>query len=95
MSLSGVCCRDEIGNISTSNLLKTDDSVEFEIRPRYPLFGGWKTFYYFGYNLPSYVHIFIRGRSTKSKLSTMINFNLFRVKFAKTLNSVQVEVDGG
>ncbi|XP_076812550.1 dolichyl-diphosphooligosaccharide--protein glycosyltransferase subunit 1-like [Clavelina lepadiformis] len=58
---SDVYYRDEIGNISTSNLLKTDDSVEFEIRPRYPLFGGWKTFYYFGYNLPSYVHIFIRG----------------------------------
>ncbi|KAK1337656.1 hypothetical protein QTO34_002289 [Cnephaeus nilssonii] len=35
--------RDEIGNVSTSHLLVLDDSVEMEIRPRFPLFGGWKT----------------------------------------------------
>uniref|UniRef100_H2Z4F8 Dolichyl-diphosphooligosaccharide--protein glycosyltransferase subunit 1 n=1 Tax=Ciona savignyi TaxID=51511 RepID=H2Z4F8_CIOSA len=53
--------RDEIGNISTSNLFKADEAVEFEIRPRFPLFGGWKTHYYIGYNLPSYNYLFTRG----------------------------------
>ncbi|KAL7986108.1 hypothetical protein Chor_011274 [Crotalus horridus] len=53
--------RDEIGNISTSHLLVLDDSVEMEIRPRFPLFGGWKTHYMIGYNLPSYEYLFNLG----------------------------------
>lgn len=54
--------RDEIGNISTSHLLVLDDSVEMEIRPRFPLFGGWKTHYIIGYNLPSYEYLYNLGR---------------------------------
>nr|XP_033782325.1 dolichyl-diphosphooligosaccharide--protein glycosyltransferase subunit 1 [Geotrypetes seraphini] len=53
--------RDEIGNISTSHLLVLDDSVEMEIRPRFPLFGGWKTHYIVGYNLPSYEYLYNLG----------------------------------
>ncbi|XP_066452253.1 dolichyl-diphosphooligosaccharide--protein glycosyltransferase subunit 1 [Eleutherodactylus coqui] len=53
--------RDEIGNISTSHLLVLDDSVEMEIRPRFPLFGGWKTHYLIGYNLPSYEYLYNLG----------------------------------
>ncbi|XP_053324976.1 dolichyl-diphosphooligosaccharide--protein glycosyltransferase subunit 1 [Spea bombifrons] len=53
--------RDEIGNISTSHLLILDDSVEMEIRPRFPLFGGWKTHYLIGYNLPSYEYLYNLG----------------------------------
>ncbi|XP_063797234.1 dolichyl-diphosphooligosaccharide--protein glycosyltransferase subunit 1 [Pseudophryne corroboree] len=53
--------RDEIGNISTSHLLVLDDSVEMEIRPRFPLFGGWKTHYTVGYNLPSYEYLYNLG----------------------------------
>jgi len=46
--------RDVIGNISTSNLRESDDAVVLQVRPRFPLFGGWKTQYTLGYNLPSY-----------------------------------------
>uniref|UniRef100_A0A8D1X1V4 Dolichyl-diphosphooligosaccharide--protein glycosyltransferase subunit 1 n=1 Tax=Sus scrofa TaxID=9823 RepID=A0A8D1X1V4_PIG len=53
--------RDEIGNVSTSHLLILDDSVEMEIRPRFPLFGGWKTHYIVGYNLPSYEYLYNLG----------------------------------
>ncbi|XP_075039718.1 dolichyl-diphosphooligosaccharide--protein glycosyltransferase subunit 1 [Mixophyes fleayi] len=53
--------RDEIGNISTSHLMVLDDSVEMEIRPRFPLFGGWKTHYTIGYNLPSYEYLYNLG----------------------------------
>ncbi|XP_072477911.1 dolichyl-diphosphooligosaccharide--protein glycosyltransferase subunit 1-like [Notamacropus eugenii] len=53
--------RDEIGNVSTSHLLILDDSVEMEIRPRFPLFGGWKTHYIIGYNLPSYEYFYNLG----------------------------------
>ncbi|XP_006889587.1 PREDICTED: dolichyl-diphosphooligosaccharide--protein glycosyltransferase subunit 1-like [Elephantulus edwardii] len=53
--------RDEIGNVSTSHLLILDDSVEMEIRPRFPLFGGWKTHYIVGYNLSSYEYLYNLG----------------------------------
>lgn len=53
--------RDEIGNISTSNMVEHDDYVELELRPRFPLFGGWKTHYYIGYNLPSYEYLYSSG----------------------------------
>ncbi|XP_077384693.1 dolichyl-diphosphooligosaccharide--protein glycosyltransferase subunit 1 [Festucalex cinctus] len=60
-SAQDVYYRDEIGNISTSHLQILDDSVEVEIRPRFPLFGGWKTHYIIGYNLPSYEYLYTLG----------------------------------
>jgi len=53
--------RDEIGNISTSHMKILSDSVELDLRPRFPLFGGWKTHYVIGYNVPSYEYLFNRG----------------------------------
>ena len=37
------------------------DSVELTLRPRFPLFGGWKTRYVIGYNLPSYEYLYNDG----------------------------------
>lgn len=45
--------RDSIGNISTSGLRKTQSNLVAELRPRFPLFGGWKTNYILGYSLPA------------------------------------------
>jgi len=53
--------RDDIGNISTSHMKVMDDAVELDLRPRFPLFGGWKTHYVIGYNVPSYEYIFFKG----------------------------------
>lgn len=60
--------RDEIGNISTSNLRVRDDSVEIDLRPRFPLFGGWKTHYKLGYNVPSYEYLYNSGDQYALKL---------------------------
>ncbi|XP_078104023.1 dolichyl-diphosphooligosaccharide--protein glycosyltransferase subunit 1 [Sander vitreus] len=60
-SAQDVYYRDEIGNISTSHLQILEDSVEVEVRPRFPLFGGWKTHYMIGYNLPSYEYLYTLG----------------------------------
>lgn len=57
-SASDVYYRDEIGNISTSHLRVLEDSVEVELRPRFPLFGGWKTHYLLGYYVPTYEYLF-------------------------------------
>ncbi|QQP36970.1 Dolichyl-diphosphooligosaccharide--protein glycosyltransferase subunit 1, partial [Caligus rogercresseyi] len=35
-----------------------EDAVEVELRPRFPLFGGWKTHYTIGYNVPSYEYLY-------------------------------------
>lgn len=73
---SGVYYRDEIGNISTSNLrlppkAKKNDPVELELRPRFPLFGGWKTRYTIGYNLPVYQYLFNKGNQFVLKMKLL------------------------
>lgn len=44
--------RDEIGNISTSAIVHQPDHVQLMLKPRFPLFGGWNTTWYIGYNTP-------------------------------------------
>ena len=73
-SARDVYYRDAIGNISTSNLLVQDDVVEVELRPRFPLFGGWKTEYYIGYNVPAYEYLFNHGETSESILLLFSNF---------------------
>ncbi|KAJ8688620.1 hypothetical protein QAD02_024415 [Eretmocerus hayati] len=58
---SDIYYRDEIGNISTSHTRVKKDSVELNLRPRFPLFGGWKTKYTIGYNVPSYEYLYNSG----------------------------------
>lgn len=60
-SANGVYYRDDIGNISTSAMRVLEDAVELDLRPRFPLFGGWKTHYVLGYNVPSYEYLFNSG----------------------------------
>ncbi|KAK8747795.1 hypothetical protein OTU49_016611 [Cherax quadricarinatus] len=60
-SAKDVYYRDEIGNISTSHMRVQDDAVELDLRPRFPLFGGWKTHYKIGYNVPSYEYLYSSG----------------------------------
>ena len=74
---SDVYYRDEIGNISTSNLRvpkssKVNSPVELELRPRFPLFGGWKTHYTIGYNVPVYQFLFNKGITKHAKTHTCV-----------------------
>jgi len=63
--------RDEIGNISTSSLYSRNNRLEVELRPRFPLFGGWRTNYVLGYNLPTADYLF------SSKSNYALKFRLF------------------
>ncbi|XP_055317828.1 dolichyl-diphosphooligosaccharide--protein glycosyltransferase subunit 1 [Sitodiplosis mosellana] len=60
-SATEVYYRDTNGNISTSAMRILKDSVELDLRPRFPLFGGWKTHYTIGYNVPSFEYLFSSG----------------------------------
>ncbi|GJQ71692.1 hypothetical protein Trydic_g11386 [Trypoxylus dichotomus] len=50
--------RDSNGNISTSQVRPRKDWIELELRPRFPLFGGWRSSYTLGYSVPSYQYLF-------------------------------------
>jgi len=51
---SDIYYRDRIGNISTSTCRPSRDgkTLEVDIQPRFPLFGGWKIEFYIGYVVP-------------------------------------------
>lgn len=55
--------RDEVGNVSTSNFRREKSKSVLEISPRFPLFGGWETTFYFGYDtsIKDFVH-FVKGK---------------------------------
>lgn len=59
---------DAIGNISTSRMRQHHDRVEVEMRPRTPLFGGWKSEFTMRYNLPSEKALF-HSKSDSSKFT--------------------------
>jgi len=60
--------RDQIGNISTSIVHKRANRIEVELRPRFPLFGGWKTNYVLGYNIPTNGFLFSSGSDYALKI---------------------------
>jgi oligosaccharyltransferase complex subunit alpha (ribophorin I) len=45
--------RDQIGNVSTSHVREGEEYITWEVEPRFPMFGGWQTDFYIGYNLPA------------------------------------------
>lgn len=49
---------DEIGNITTSSAYRTKNNVVLKINPRFPVLGGWKTYWKQGYSLPKDNYIF-------------------------------------
>ena len=51
---SNIYYRDQIGNISTSDMkLIPTGEIELELQSRFPIFGGWKTQFYLGYSMPT------------------------------------------
>nr|CCA26469.1 dolichyldiphosphooligosaccharideprotein glycosyltransferase subunit putative [Albugo laibachii Nc14] len=61
----GLYYRDQIGNITTSRVRVTSKSTEVELTPRFPMMGGWKTQFYFGYALPTWSVLKHAGDSYK------------------------------
>jgi oligosaccharyltransferase complex subunit alpha (ribophorin I) len=67
--------RDQIGNISTSDLRVVDGALELDLQTRFPIFGGWKTQFYFGYSVPTDTMLSYDPESGKYKLK----FDLFTI----------------
>lgn len=74
--------RDEIGNISTSAVITSPDMPQalfLDLVPRFPLFGGWQTKFYMGYDLPLQNYLF---NDVQDSSSFMLN-----ISFAKAFTS--------
>jgi len=81
---------DEIGNISTSGLRQHRDRVEVQMRPRTPLFGGWKSDYQLRYNLPSEKALFYSSTdSSRFTLSVQAIDNLYA---DQVVDQVEIQV---
>jgi oligosaccharyltransferase complex subunit alpha (ribophorin I) len=65
---SDIYYRDQIGNISTSMVRSYDNRIEVEIKPRFPLLGGWRTNYILGYNVPSKEFLYSSGSNYALKM---------------------------
>lgn len=65
--------RDAIGNVSTSVVHGTFPESTIELFPRFPLFGGWRDAFYYGYNLPAARYLF---RSTSDPQQFLLNMTL-------------------
>lgn len=57
-SAHNIYYRDSNGNISTSTVRSHKEWTELELRPRFPLFGGWQSSYILGYSVPSYQYLY-------------------------------------
>jgi hypothetical protein len=55
--IKGLWISDYIGNISSSNALRSTTKVNLDFRPRFPLCGGWHTDWNQGYNVPVKHHL--------------------------------------
>lgn len=81
--------RDQIGNISSSHVRKSREGTVFEVDPRFPIFGGWKTDFYMGYNIPAH-----RALSVDSRDPTSFVLNIsFSTSFAQaSVDEITVRV---
>ena len=72
--IKGLYYYDFIGNISSSNAHRDVDQVRFQIQPRFPIFGGWKTDFNIGYNMPTRYHLFQDGERYMFNFTFMHDF---------------------
>ncbi|KAJ3306725.1 proteasome regulatory particle base subunit [Kappamyces sp. JEL0829] len=54
MDAKDVYYKDVVGNISTSHFRNEKKRSVLEIKPRFPLYGGWKCNWFQGYTIPNY-----------------------------------------
>lgn len=64
--------RDSNGNISTSAVRVRSEWIDLELRPRFPLFGGWRSAYTLGYSVPAHQYLFRDGRDGPDRFSVRI-----------------------
>ncbi|KAJ3204177.1 proteasome regulatory particle base subunit, partial [Clydaea vesicula] len=72
--------KDTIGNVSTTNFRNEKKRSLLEFRPRYPLYGGWKYSWFYGYSVP--ISQFLKSNKNKYEIS---------VDFYDSMHNITVE----
>jgi len=89
--------KDSIGNVSTSNFRPSRNSIDraiLDIRPRYPLYGGWKYKFFYGFNVPSTAFLKqYTSDSSKFQLSVPMFDTLKNLSYIST--SLQIQLPEG
>lgn len=77
ISANNIYYRDQIGNISSSDLFTEDGHLQMAIDTRFPMFGGWQTQFYIGYSIPTEDSLFVDSSTGryKLKLNAYTNFH--------------------
>ena len=75
--------RDLIGNISTSTVHVNSGQLKVSMAPRFPMYGGWKNSFYYGYNLPLATSL---ARDTADSSHFVLSF-----PFGSAINSIVAE----
>lgn len=76
--------KDAVGNISTSNLREEKKRTVLEMRPRYPLYGGWKFSWFIGYTIPMDLFVKkIRNDDYKVEIPLLPSINNLLLKNAQ------------
>ncbi|KII69401.1 Dolichyl-diphosphooligosaccharide--protein glycosyltransferase subunit 1 [Thelohanellus kitauei] len=65
----GIYYRDGLGNISTSSVTRHSSEKVLHLQPRFPIFGGWKTYYYVAYTLPPRYFLYKNQESRRSRFT--------------------------
>lgn len=69
--------RDQIGNISSSDVQFGRDDISLDVSTRYPMFGGWKSQFYIGYSQPmpsEMSHVTLKNFFSNNEYSMKIDF---------------------
>ncbi|KAI8979782.1 Ribophorin I [Mycotypha africana] len=81
--------RDEVGNVSTSHFRKEITKSYLQIQPRFPVYGGWRSSWYMGHNVP--LRQFLRHDS-KADRKYILKVNLVDNVKEKTINDIEFKV---
>lgn len=85
---TNVYYRDQIGNISTSDMLINEKEIEVVVQTRFPMFGGWKTQFYLGYSIPTELALSIDSELDKY----VLKFDFFSVFSDVWVEDMEIKV---
>ncbi|KAL0073030.1 Ribophorin I [Phycomyces blakesleeanus] len=80
--------RDDIGNVSTSALTYGPSATILDIKPRYPLYGGWNYTWFHGYN----IDLGYFARYSKKSGVYILNFKFVENVIDMAVEKVEVNV---
>lgn len=81
--------RDQIGNISTSDIIVSNGELQMDVATRFPMFGGWKTEFYIGYSVPTAVALSVDSeRDDRYSLS----FNYFTIFEGVWIDDMEIKI---